>query len=89
MGIEEYLKDRGITNEPVNHPSHYETGNYECIDVMEEALGRDMVECFCICNAFKYLYRSQRKNGVEDIYKAQWYLNKWSELRKKEGVEAK
>lgn len=65
----------------VNHPSHYETGKFECIDVMEEALGRSVVESFCIANAFKYLYRSQRKNGDEDIFKAQWYLNKWAELR--------
>lgn len=65
----------------VNHPSHYETGKFECIDVMEEALGGSIVESFCIANAFKYLYRSQRKNGDEDIFKAQWYLNKWAELR--------
>lgn len=65
-------------NEPdlVNHPSHYETGKFECIDVMEEALGRDVVKGFCIGNAFKYLYRAKRKNGLEDLKKAQWYLNR-------------
>lgn len=60
----------------VNHPSHYETGKFECIDVMEEALGRDVVKGFCIGNAFKYLYRAKRKNGLEDLKKAQWYLNR-------------
>lgn len=65
-------------NEPdlVNHPSHYETGKFECIEVMEEALGRDVVKGFCIGNAFKYLYRANRKNGLEDLKKAQWYLNR-------------
>lgn len=65
-------------NEPdlVNHPSHYETGKFECIEVMEEALGRDMVKGFCIGNAFKYLYRAKRKNGLEDMKKARWYLDK-------------
>lgn len=65
-------------NEPdlVNHPSHYETGKFECIEVMEEALGRDAVKGFCIGNAFKYLYRANRKNGLEDLKKAQWYLNR-------------
>lgn len=60
----------------VNHPSHYETGKFECIEVMEEALGRDVVKGFCIGNAFKYLYRAKRKNGLEDMKKARWYLDK-------------
>ena len=71
-------KEEKPKNEPdlVNHPSHYETGKFECIDVMEEALGRDVVKGFCIGNAFKYLYRAKRKNGLEDLKKAQWYLNR-------------
>ena len=48
----------------VNHPSHYETGKFECIDVMTETQGRDAVYEFCVCNAFKYLYRHRRKNKV-------------------------
>lgn len=64
----------------VNHPPHYETGAFECIDVMLETQGKDAVLNFCICNAFKYLYRHNRKNGVEDIKKSQWYINKYIEL---------
>ena len=64
----------------VNHPSHYETGKFQCIDVMVEALGREEVKGFCICNAFKYLYRCRRKNGLEDIKKARWYIDKFIEL---------
>lgn len=64
----------------VNHPSHYETGNFECIDVMVETQGVAAVQNFCICNAFKYLYRHKRKNGCEDIQKAIRYLNKYVEL---------
>ena len=62
--------------DPVNHPSHYETGKFECIEVMEEVFGTEAVKDFCICNAFKYLYRHKRKNGIEDLKKAVWYLNK-------------
>lgn len=43
---------------------------------MEEVLGTEAVKRFCICNAFKYLYRCQRKNGIEDVRKAEWYLKK-------------
>ena len=67
----------------VNHPSHYETGKFECIEVMEEALGRDVVKGFCIGNAFKYLYRAKRKNGLEDLKKAQWYLNRVISMEEK------
>ena len=38
------------------------------------------VQSFCICNAIKYLYRWQRKNGIEDIKKAKWYIDKFLEL---------
>ena len=64
----------------VNHPAHYETGKFECIEVMTEVMGKEAVADFCLCNAFKYLYRNKRKNGVEDIEKAQWYINKYIEL---------
>ena len=69
-----------LTGDNVNHPSHYETGKFECFDVMKEALGDDSVKDFCIANAFKYIYRHKRKNGVEDIKKAKWYIDKYLEL---------
>lgn len=64
----------------VNHPSHYKGEKYECIDVMEEIYGKDAVKTFCQLNAFKYLWRANRKNGKEDIAKAQWYLEKINEI---------
>ena len=64
----------------VNHPPHYETGGIECIDAMVETQGVVAVMDFCICNAFKYLWRHGRKNGIEDVRKAIWYLNKYVEL---------
>ena len=64
----------------VNHPSHYETGKFECIEVMLETQGREAVKSFCVCNAFKYLYRHRNKNELEDIKKAVWYLKKFIEL---------
>lgn len=68
--------------DPVNHPSHYaESENgIECIDAMIAAYGKESVMAFCKCNAFKYLFRFEKKNGIEDLKKAQWYLNKYIEL---------
>ena len=71
--------DKSTENDNVNHPNHY-TGKYECIDVMIETQGIEATKDFCICNAFKYLWRHDRKNGVEDVKKAAWYLNKFIEL---------
>jgi len=81
-GLPDAIKEmiREADEDIVNHPSHYESGKFECIEVMEEALGIDNVKGFCLCNAFKYIYRHRRKNGDEDIKKAQWYLNKYLEL---------
>lgn len=67
-------------NDNVNHPSHYETGKFECIEVMQEVFGTAAVMSFCKGNAFKYVYRMDRKNGTEDAKKAIWYLNKYLEL---------
>lgn len=71
----------------VNHPSHYETGKFECIEVMQEVFGTEAVQNFCVCNAFKYLYRHRRKNGKEDIEKARWYINKYLELEDKDELK--
>lgn len=67
-------------NDNVNSPAHYVTGNYECIDIMIETQGTEAVKNFCLCNAFKYLYRHKKKNGAEDVKKAIWYLNKYVSL---------
>ena len=66
----------------VNHPAHYESGKFECIDVMTEAIGLEDTKGFCLCNAFKYIYRCTKKHctPIEDVKKAIWYLNKFLEL---------
>ena len=81
--LSEEESDSTSTNDNVNHPSHYETGNFECIDVMIETQGKEAVMDFCVCNAFKYIYRHNNKNGIEDIKKAKWYLDKYIELSEK------
>ena len=60
----------------VNRPAHYTSGGIECIDAMQAAFGDEAVKDFCLCNAFKYLWRHHNKNGVEDLKKCRWYLNR-------------
>ena len=70
----------------INHPEHYETNGIECFDAILASQGEDSAKEFCICNAFKYIWRNKHKNSsTEDIKKAIWYLNKFVELS--EGAE--
>lgn len=73
---DEYNK---IMGNNVDHPQHYQ-GKYECIDEMVALFGVEAVKAFCKCNIYKYRYRSDRKNGAEDIEKAEWYMGKLMEL---------
>ena len=68
-------------NDVINHPSHYTQGGIECIDAMESAFGAAQLAVYCKIAAFKYIWRCEYKNGVEDVKKAIWYLNKFLELK--------
>jgi hypothetical protein len=58
-------------NEKVNHPSHYNQGKLEVIDVIDDwNLG------FYEGNVIKYVSRYKLKNGIEDLKKAKWYLDR-------------
>ena len=70
-------------SDSVNHPKHYTNGVYECIDVMVDVYGKEAVKTFCLLNAFKYLWRTNNKNGSEDVQKGNWYLEKYLELEGK------
>ena len=60
----------------VNKPAHYQ-GKVECIDAIEAAVeGLEGLEAVCTANVIKYVWRWKKKNGVEDLQKATWYLNK-------------
>jgi hypothetical protein len=60
--------------EYVNGPAHYH--GTECIENMRKLYGDEAVRWFCICNAYKYRFRSGSKPGVsakQDDEKAHWY----------------
>ena len=70
----------------VNHPQHYQSKNgLEVIDVID-AFTDDLtgMEAVCTGNALKYICRWKNKNGIEDIKKAIWYLNKLIEVKENE-----
>ena len=60
----------------VNHPRHYQSASgLETIDIIE-ACTEDLIgmEAVHTGNIIKYISRWKKKNGLEDLKKAQWYL---------------
>ena len=62
----------------LNHPSHYKAKNgMEVIDVIEAFTANlEGYEATHTGNVIKYICRWKEKNGLEDLRKAQWYLNR-------------
>ena len=59
----------------VNHPQHYTQGGIECIDALKAAtVGKRGIEAVCVAIVIKYLWRYEKKNGIEDIRKAKFYI---------------
>lgn len=79
------------THDSVNHPGHYTQGNIECMDAMREMMGSSYclqpsanggkpknlphITFYWWGCIFKYIWRWPRKNGVEDLRKARFYLD--------------
>lgn len=66
-------------NDPVNKPIHYNTGGIEAIEAILAATN-EQSEGYLQGNIMKYVWRYRYKNGLEDLQKAQWYLNKLIEV---------
>lgn len=69
----------------VNHPGHYiSNSGLEVIDVIKAFTENlEGEEAFCIGNAIKYICRWSKKNGVEDLEKAKWYIDRVIKRRSK------
>ena len=74
---DQYAEIEQVRQDMINHPSHYTQGKVECIDALESAtIGKSGIEAVCVANIIKYLWRYEEKNGIEDVKKAQFYLNR-------------
>jgi hypothetical protein len=63
----------------VNNPSHYNShpSGVECITIAEHMN-------FNLGNVMKYVWRNEGKNGLEDLKKAAWYLQREIARREKQ-----
>lgn len=67
-----------MTADNVNHPQHYMSSNgIETIDAIDAFTeGLTGYEAVYTGNVLKYTCRWKKKNGLEDLKKAAWYLNR-------------
>lgn len=74
--LEEMAGFNGTTHEDmVNHPLHYNQGGIETIEAIKAALGYGF-NAYLTGNILKYLWRYNHKGGLQDVKKAQFYLNR-------------
>ena len=71
----EKLYQTNTKKDMVNHPPHYNQHGIECIDAIEACTDVGF-EHYLQGNILKYLWRYRYKNGIEDLKKADWYLQK-------------
>lgn len=60
-------------NDKINNPTHYTAGGIETLDYIKAKV-KDYPS-YAAGNILKYVSRYEHKNGIEDLKKAQFYLN--------------
>ena len=85
-------RQQGVKHSAVDHPAHYNVGQIEVIDAIEDwGLGFDLG------NAVKYIVRAGRKSGdawrktsaLEDLQKAEWYVHRAIQRLRYPGLTSK
>lgn len=70
--------------EKVNHPAHYtKHQGIECIDAIQAELNHEEYRGYLKGNITKYVWREKHKGNLQDLKKANWYLNRLIELDSK------
>ena len=70
------MDQKPVTNDPVNHPSHYTMGKVECIEAIEASMTHEEFIGYLKGNTLKYLWRYRDKaKPAEDLAKARFYLD--------------
>lgn len=70
----------------VNHPEHYTSGKIEVIKIIEDQLTSEEYRGYIKGQVIKYITRERHKNGLEDLKKARWYLDRLIKKMENESV---
>lgn len=77
-----------VVEDIVNKPNHYHKGGIDPIGYGEQQFSNEEMKGFYRMNVIKYVSRYDKKNGAQDLFKAQFYIKKLIELeREEEGVD--
>ena len=71
----------------VNHPAHYNAGQIEVIAIQEAQLSPEEYRGYIKGQVIKYITRERHKNGLEDLKKARWYLDRLIKKLEKEAAQ--
>ena len=76
--IRDALNERAVPGaDPVNSPSHYNSGSIEAIEAIEASLSPEGYRGALKANVMKYMWRYEKKaKPIEDLKKARWYLDR-------------
>lgn len=78
LGTPEWDKPKeNPPEDKINHPSHYTSGDIECIDAIKASMSAEEYRGYLKGNALKYLWRYTKKGApIEDLGKANWYIER-------------
>lgn len=76
---DQYAEIEKVRQDIINSPNHYADSTIECIDAMEAMMTPEQFIGYLRGNVFKYQWRYEKKNGIEDLKKAKWYLERLTE----------
>lgn len=74
--IDDDFDESNIEQDNVNNPSHYADGEIECIDAIQSSMTHEAFCGYLKGNIQKYIWRYEKKGGIESLKKGQWYLDK-------------
>ena len=58
------------------NPNHYKTGDVEAIEAIKSSMTQEAFYGYLKGNVLKYVWRFEKKNRLEDLKKANWYLKR-------------
>jgi len=65
-----------VMTDNINSPNHYNSGDIETIDYIQDKLTAEQFEGYLAGNVMKYVSRYRHKNGIEDLKKARWHIDR-------------
>ena len=66
------------------NPDHYKDSEIECIDAIESSMSQEAFKGYLKGSIIKYVWRYEKKNGLEDLNKARWFLARLIQTKDKQ-----